>query len=579
MKRFLLLALLILVVVASLGALSTAAPAGFVYRQGTNLYLDGKPYYFAGCNSYDLFTYGDGSNDSTPDYIENYFMNKAGIDKIMSEMAADGIKVVRTWGFSHETWHGFEPTEGNFYEPQFMLFDYILESAKKNGIKIIITLENYWEAYGGIDKRLAWEGLPGVSHVNRAQFFTHAGCKTQYKNYANHFVTRTNHYTGIAYKNDPTIFSWELMNEPRFQDAGENSTGTSLRAWVDEMAAYIKSLDPNHMVGIGIEGHESKYGFGGDEGNPFIYLHQSPSIDYTTAHPYPDEPWANLTVAQTRTLLEAWISDSHNVVGKPFIMGEWNVHSNKDQYWPAMLDEIEHHNVAGSLFWNYNDYSTSNFDMISGDSILTGIFRPHAARMAAKTGPNPTVPATPTPTRRVTATPTPTTRTVTATPTRRVTATLSPTPTRRVTATLSPTPTRRGAVTATPSPTVRPTPTTRVNTPTPTIRVTGGYAVAYVISSDWGNGATISVTITNNTTAAVNGWTLAFTFPGNQTISNLWNGTYTQSGASVSVRDGGHNAIIGANGGSVNFGFNLNYSGTNAKPTSFTLNGTACTVQ
>ncbi|MCL6589270.1 MAG: family 43 glycosylhydrolase [Firmicutes bacterium] len=147
-----------------------------------------------------------------------------------------------------------------------------------------------------------------------------------------------------------------------------------------------------------------------------------------------------------------------------------------------------------------------------------------------------------------------------------------------VTGNPTPTPTRRGA-TPTPTRVATPTPTRRVaNTPTPTQRPTGGYAVAYVIQSDWGAGATISVTITNNSTAAVNGWTLAFTFPGNQVITNLWNGTYTQSGASVSVKDAGYNANIPANGGSTNFGFNLNYSGANAKPTAFTLNGTACTL-
>jgi hypothetical protein len=130
------------------------------------------------------------------------------------------------------------------------------------------------------------------------------------------------------------------------------------------------------------------------------------------------------------------------------------------------------------------------------------------------------------------------------------------------------TPTPRRPVTATPTPTP---------TPTPTI-VPGGYEVAYAIQSDWGNGATIGVTITNKTSAAVNGWTLAWTFPGNQTITNLWNGVLTQSGASVSVKDAGFNASIPAGGGSVNFGFNLNYSGTNAKPVSFTLNGVACQV-
>ncbi|HEX3044036.1 MAG TPA: glycoside hydrolase family 48 protein, partial [Bacillota bacterium] len=169
--------------------------------------------------------------------------------------------------------------------------------------------------------------------------------------------------------------------------------------------------------------------------------------------------------------------------------------------------------------------------------------------------PTPTIENTPTPT--IGNTPTPT-RTVTSTPTRRVT----PSPTQRVT------PTR----TNTPTP-------TRPNTPTPTQGQPGNIVVNYVIQSDWGVGATISVTIINNSATAVNGWTLAFTFPGNQTISNLWSGTYTQTGASVSVKDAGYNATIGANGGSTNFGFNLNYSGSNAKPTSFTLNGAACQVQ
>ncbi|HYH05283.1 MAG TPA: beta-galactosidase, partial [Bacillota bacterium] len=208
-KWFVVASLILIIALAALGNLTSAAPAGIVYREGTNFYLDGKPYYFAGCNSYDLFTYGDGSNDSTTDYIENYFMNKKGIDTIMSQMAADGVKVVRTWGFSHETWHGFEPAQGQYNEAQFMLFDYIMESAKKNGIKVMIVLENYWEAYGGIDKRLAWEGLPGVSHVNRAKFFTNEGCKEQYRNYVKHFVSRVNHYTNVAYKNDPTLFAWE----------------------------------------------------------------------------------------------------------------------------------------------------------------------------------------------------------------------------------------------------------------------------------------------------------------------------------------------------------------------------------
>jgi hypothetical protein len=59
----------------------------------------------------------------------------------------------------------------------------------------------------------------------------------------------------------------------------------------------------------------------------------------------------------------------------------------------------------------------------------------------------------------------------------------------------------------------------------------------------------------------------------------MWNAVPTQSGASVSARNLDYNATIAANGGTQSFGFGMNYSGTNAEPTAFTLNGVACQVQ
>lgn len=358
--------------------------SGIVKANGTSFILDGKVFRFAGCNNYDLFTYGDGSNDATPDDIETKYMNKSKIDEMMGQMSEDGVKVVRTWGFSHEKWHGFETQEGVYNEAQFMLFDYILESAKKHNIKVIVVLENYWEAYGGIDTRLKWEGLQGVSHPNRAVFFTNEGCKEQYKNYVKHFVTRINHYTNKPYVADPAIFSWELMNEPRYQDVSqeENVDGTTLRAWVDEMGKFIKDLDPNHMVSAGLEGQGTKYGYGANAGNPFVYIQQSPYIDFATAHPYPDESWAGLNPEQAATLVGAWINDSHNIIKKPFVMEEFNTYSKREEYWNAMYGQIEKMNAAGDLFWSYAAYS-GGFYITHGDAILQSIFAPHSARMSS----------------------------------------------------------------------------------------------------------------------------------------------------------------------------------------------------
>jgi cellulase/cellobiase CelA1 len=153
--------------------------------------------------------------------------------------------------------------------------------------------------------------------------------------------------------------------------------------------------------------------------------------------------------------------------------------------------------------------------------------------------------------------------TVTNTATATATKTATATATKTVTATATPT----TSTTTTTSTTYTPTPTPSATTSSPQ---TGTFSVGYSMN-DWGSGAVVSVKITNNGTTAKNGWTLKWTFPGNQQITNSWSATCTQSGTSVTATNAAYNATIPA-GGSVEFGFTMNYSGTNATPTNFTVN-------
>jgi cellulase/cellobiase CelA1 len=84
------------------------------------------------------------------------------------------------------------------------------------------------------------------------------------------------------------------------------------------------------------------------------------------------------------------------------------------------------------------------------------------------------------------------------------------------------------------------------------------------------------VTVTDTGTAAVNGWTLVWTFPGDQKIGQLWNAAYTQSGETVTAANESYNASI-APGSSASFGFTGTYTNSDASPTAFTLNGSPCT--
>jgi len=148
---------------------------------------------------------------------------------------------------------------------------------------------------------------------------------------------------------------------------------------------------------------------------------------------------------------------------------------------------------------------------------------------------------------------------------------------------LTPTPTA-----TTPPPTATPTRTPTPGGPTPTATPTrtptpptGGAScrVSYTITNQWTGGFGVNIAITNTGSSAINNWNLTFAFPNGQTITQLWNGSYSQSGSNVTITNVSYNGSIAAGQTLASSpGFNGSWNGTNNKPTAFSLNGSACTV-
>ncbi|WP_328437605.1 glycoside hydrolase family 6 protein [Streptomyces sp. NBC_00444] len=100
--------------------------------------------------------------------------------------------------------------------------------------------------------------------------------------------------------------------------------------------------------------------------------------------------------------------------------------------------------------------------------------------------------------------------------------------------------------------------------------------VDYKVQNQWDTGFTTAVTVTNNG-AAKSTWAVKWSYAGNQKITNGWNAKFSQSGAAVTAANESYNGTLAA-GGSISFGFNASYSGSNALPTTFTLDGVTCNV-
>ncbi|GAA3465157.1 endo-1,4-beta-xylanase [Saccharothrix longispora] len=113
------------------------------------------------------------------------------------------------------------------------------------------------------------------------------------------------------------------------------------------------------------------------------------------------------------------------------------------------------------------------------------------------------------------------------------------------------------------------TTTTTTDAPPPPVCV-----INYDLVGQWQGGFQGSVRIVNRG-AATTAWTLTWSFPDGQRITQLWGGRHTQDGANVSVRNESWNGAI-PSGGSTTLGFLGSWTGRNTKPATFSLNGVVC---
>jgi mannan endo-1,4-beta-mannosidase len=204
--------------------------------------------------------------------------------------------------------------------------DYVLAKANDLGLKIIVVLVNNWRAFGGVDQYLTW-----YNRKQHDEFFTAPEVKAAYQRWVEHVALRTNTLNGRVYKNDPTIFAWELANEPRATGGAAFDRGTgwdahTITAWADEMSRFIKSIDQQHLVSVGDEGFLNDGGehwaYQAKDGVDHRALTALPAVDFGTFHLYPGH-WGT-----TPEWGDRWIVDHLRVareLQKPTLLEEFGM--------------------------------------------------------------------------------------------------------------------------------------------------------------------------------------------------------------------------------------------------------------
>ena len=367
-----------------------APPADFVRVEGTQLVRDGKPYHFVGANIWygcNLAALAEGG-DRARLRRELDLLQSLGIDNLRVLGASEGL------GQPNTVWPPLQPELGRYEERLLDGLDFLLAEMARRDMLAVIYLNNYWEWSGGMAQYVSWlDGEPVPNPIFpenswdqfmefSARFYTHAGANAAYRRYVERLVTRKNRYTGVRYRDDPTIMAWQLANEPR---PGRGKSGWRNReaftAWVGSTADFIRSLDPNHLISIGSEGLRGCLG----RAEIYLAIHRFPSVDYMTVHlwllnwSWYDPLRHDETYPEAERLAIDYI-DQHvafaEQLGKPLVLDEFGIprdlHSYspaapttvRDRFYETVLGHIRANAAAGgpfagSNFWTWGGYGAA----------------------------------------------------------------------------------------------------------------------------------------------------------------------------------------------------------------------------
>lgn len=106
--------------------------------------------------------------------------------------------------------------------------DFVISEARTYGIRLVLSLTNNYHDFGGRPQYIQWAKNAGVPVNGDDDFYTNAVVKGYYRNHLQKVLTRVNTVSGTAYRDDPTIMAWELMNEPRCQ---VDYSGNTINVW------------------------------------------------------------------------------------------------------------------------------------------------------------------------------------------------------------------------------------------------------------------------------------------------------------------------------------------------------------
>lgn len=355
-----------------------AASQSFVTMSGGKLRDRGKPYYYVGTN----YWYGGliAADSDKKRGIERVrrdldFLKRNGVTNLRLLGAAEGSGPINN---VTRVGKPFQSQQGYFENSALDGLDIVLDEMAKRDMKAVIYVSNNWEWSGGFQQYLIWNDVISKEWLTKkpdwdtlrdlvSKFYTCEPCKFSYARQAARLVRRINTVNGKRYRNDSTIMSWQIANEPRPM---RPHAIEAYKQWISETAKQFDRIAPNQLVSIGHEGWVGSEGM-----EVYEQIHADPNIDYLTIHIWPKN-WAWF---QNGKMAEEYNKFGHETIkyindhaaiarklGKPLVIEEFGLPRDgqsfdvssttkiRDKYFNEVLSMVRRApEIAGANFWAF----------------------------------------------------------------------------------------------------------------------------------------------------------------------------------------------------------------------------------
>jgi len=292
----------------------------FITRDGDRLKDGDDVFRFISVNTPNINGHYDGYKNTNPDagYIYDPIELSYEMEAYFKDMEQMGVTVIRTWGITVEDGLGeFEALVTGpraYNEAALRRVDKMLELCNKYHVRVILCL---------VKENEFWGSTKSFSRLyGGGDYYTTPAIKEGFKDLLKTLALRRNHYTGIRYKDDKAILAWEFGNEV------PNNKG----AWIAEMANYLKSIDPNHLIADPRRAN----GVQQMKENIADVIRNCQAIDLVKTRQYPN---------YRNTVTELW----NECKGKrPMIIDEFQ----RKEGFKEVLEEICNTGTSGGLLWS-----------------------------------------------------------------------------------------------------------------------------------------------------------------------------------------------------------------------------------